>query len=162
MLLWMCRGEWDCCRDTHTPDVWRCIKKSWSILMALLFKPWFLDDDGKACLVDTSETMFCDLILWCTCCALFRLICSSCYQWYGCNELMKWQWVRWLTGPLFRKDVESYIHRSGRTGRAGRTGICICFYQRKEEYQLRHVEQKAVQYSFPCKTLTCSTAECSL
>ncbi|XP_069719461.1 nucleolar RNA helicase 2-like isoform X1 [Phaenicophaeus curvirostris] len=41
------------------------------------------------------------------------------------------------------KDVESYIHRSGRTGRAGRTGICICFYQRKEEYQLRFVEQKA-------------------
>ncbi|XP_006023204.2 nucleolar RNA helicase 2 isoform X1 [Alligator sinensis] len=41
------------------------------------------------------------------------------------------------------KDVESYIHRSGRTGRAGRTGICICFYQPKEEYQLRYVEQKA-------------------
>uniref|UniRef100_A0A8C0JEI5 RNA helicase n=1 Tax=Chelonoidis abingdonii TaxID=106734 RepID=A0A8C0JEI5_CHEAB len=41
------------------------------------------------------------------------------------------------------KDVDSYIHRSGRTGRAGRTGICICFYQRKEEHQLRHVEQKA-------------------
>uniref|UniRef100_A0A8B9R579 RNA helicase n=1 Tax=Anas platyrhynchos TaxID=8839 RepID=A0A8B9R579_ANAPL len=31
------------------------------------------------------------------------------------------------------KDVDSYIHRSGRTGRAGRTGICICFYQRREE-----------------------------
>nr|XP_042712877.1 nucleolar RNA helicase 2 isoform X2 [Chrysemys picta bellii] len=41
------------------------------------------------------------------------------------------------------KDVDSYIHRSGRTGRAGRTGMCICFYQRKEEDQLRHVEQKA-------------------
>uniref|UniRef100_A0A4W4EQT0 RNA helicase n=1 Tax=Electrophorus electricus TaxID=8005 RepID=A0A4W4EQT0_ELEEL len=41
------------------------------------------------------------------------------------------------------KDVESYIHRSGRTGRAGRTGICICFYQRKEEDQLRYVEQKS-------------------
>ncbi|XP_038265973.1 nucleolar RNA helicase 2-like isoform X3 [Dermochelys coriacea] len=41
------------------------------------------------------------------------------------------------------KDVESYIHRSGRTGRAGRTGMCICFYQRKEESQLRYVEQKA-------------------
>ncbi|XP_067092026.1 nucleolar RNA helicase 2 [Osmerus mordax] len=41
------------------------------------------------------------------------------------------------------KDVESYIHRSGRTGRAGRTGVCICFYQRKEEDQLRHVEHKA-------------------
>uniref|UniRef100_M4A187 RNA helicase n=1 Tax=Xiphophorus maculatus TaxID=8083 RepID=M4A187_XIPMA len=41
------------------------------------------------------------------------------------------------------KDVESYIHRSGRTGRAGRTGVCICFYQRKEEDQLRYVETKA-------------------
>ncbi|KAL8186965.1 UNVERIFIED_CONTAM: Nucleolar RNA helicase 2 [Gekko kuhli] len=41
------------------------------------------------------------------------------------------------------KDVDSYIHRSGRTGRAGRKGICICFYQRKEDHQLRQVEQKA-------------------
>ncbi|KAI4830750.1 hypothetical protein KUCAC02_002366 [Chaenocephalus aceratus] len=41
------------------------------------------------------------------------------------------------------KDVESYIHRSGRTGRAGMTGVCICFYQRKEEDQLRYVENKA-------------------
>ncbi|XP_008308798.1 nucleolar RNA helicase 2 [Cynoglossus semilaevis] len=41
------------------------------------------------------------------------------------------------------KDVESYIHRSGRTGRAGRTGVCICFYQRKEEDQLRYVENKS-------------------
>ncbi|XP_067908501.1 nucleolar RNA helicase 2 [Heterodontus francisci] len=40
-------------------------------------------------------------------------------------------------------DVDSYIHRSGRTGRAGRTGVCICFYQRKEVDQLRFVEQKA-------------------
>uniref|UniRef100_A0A8B9JI30 RNA helicase n=1 Tax=Astyanax mexicanus TaxID=7994 RepID=A0A8B9JI30_ASTMX len=39
---------------------------------------------------------------------------------------------------------KSYIHRSGRTGRAGRTGVCICFYQRKEEDQLRYVEKKAV------------------
>uniref|UniRef100_A0A672ZHL3 RNA helicase n=1 Tax=Sphaeramia orbicularis TaxID=375764 RepID=A0A672ZHL3_9TELE len=38
---------------------------------------------------------------------------------------------------------KSYIHRSGRTGRAGRTGVCICFYQRKEEDQLRYVENKA-------------------
>ncbi|MEQ2181373.1 hypothetical protein GOODEAATRI_010941, partial [Goodea atripinnis] len=30
-----------------------------------------------------------------------------------------------------------------RTGRAGRTGVCICFYQRKEEDQLRYVENKA-------------------
>uniref|UniRef100_A0A8C8R6E6 RNA helicase n=1 Tax=Pelusios castaneus TaxID=367368 RepID=A0A8C8R6E6_9SAUR len=41
------------------------------------------------------------------------------------------------------KDVDFYIHRSGRTGRAGRAGTCICFYQRKEEDQLRYVEQEA-------------------
>lgn len=50
---------------------------------------------------------------------------------------------------LHLKDVESYIHRSGRTGRAGRTGVCICFYQRKEEDQLRYVENKAVCFGEP-------------
>lgn len=41
------------------------------------------------------------------------------------------------------KDVDSYIHRSGRTGRAGRMGVCICLYQRKEAACLRSVELKA-------------------
>ncbi|XP_027516798.1 nucleolar RNA helicase 2-like [Corapipo altera] len=41
------------------------------------------------------------------------------------------------------KDVDSYIHRSGRTGRAGRTGICICLFQRREEDLLKQVEHKA-------------------
>jgi ATP-dependent RNA helicase DDX21 len=29
------------------------------------------------------------------------------------------------------KDVETYIHRSGRTARAGRDGTCITFYCKK-------------------------------
>uniref|UniRef100_A0A2K6PG44 Helicase C-terminal domain-containing protein n=1 Tax=Rhinopithecus roxellana TaxID=61622 RepID=A0A2K6PG44_RHIRO len=41
------------------------------------------------------------------------------------------------------QDIESYSHHSGRTGRAGWTGICICFYQPRERGQLRYVEQKA-------------------
>jgi ATP-dependent RNA helicase DDX21 len=29
------------------------------------------------------------------------------------------------------KDTETYIHRSGRTARAGRSGTCITFYNKK-------------------------------
>lgn len=40
------------------------------------------------------------------------------------------------------QDLESYIHRSGRTGRAGRPGTSICFYSYSEEYILRLIEHK--------------------
>jgi len=45
---------------------------------------------------------------------------------------------------VFFQDVESYIHRSGRTGRAGRDGTCVLFFKPNEEYNLAYVEQKAV------------------
>lgn len=41
------------------------------------------------------------------------------------------------------KDVESYIHRSGRTARAGKTGTCITFWTAKHKSQLAYIEQKA-------------------
>ena len=31
------------------------------------------------------------------------------------------------------KDAETYIHRSGRTARAGRSGTCITFYTLKQK-----------------------------
>jgi len=31
------------------------------------------------------------------------------------------------------KDPETYIHRSGRTARAGRSGTCITFFQNKQK-----------------------------
>eukprot|EP00795_Rhopilema_esculentum_P008058 gene8058-13973_t len=40
-------------------------------------------------------------------------------------------------------DIDSYIHRSGRTGRAGRTGVCIVFYKPNQEYLLQAVEKQA-------------------
>lgn len=50
------------------------------------------------------------------------------------------------------EDVDSYIHRSGRTGRAGKNGVCICFYKPEEEMKLANVEYRAVsalQFSNP-------------
>ena len=41
------------------------------------------------------------------------------------------------------RDIDTYIHRSGRTGRAGRSGTCIILYSDKHEYQLKAVERKA-------------------
>lgn len=41
------------------------------------------------------------------------------------------------------KEAESYIHRSGRTGRAGKSGVCITFYTREEEGYIRGIEAEA-------------------
>ncbi len=37
-------------------------------------------------------------------------------------------------------DVEVYTHRSGRTGRAGNTGVCISIIHNREGYKLRQIE----------------------
>ncbi|KRX08732.1 P-loop containing nucleoside triphosphate hydrolase [Pseudocohnilembus persalinus] len=41
------------------------------------------------------------------------------------------------------KDVESYIHRAGRTARAGRKGVCITFYNKKHIGMIERIEKKA-------------------
>jgi len=41
------------------------------------------------------------------------------------------------------KDVESYIHRSGRTGRAGAQGKCICLFKYNQTRDLKRVEYEA-------------------
>jgi hypothetical protein len=41
------------------------------------------------------------------------------------------------------KDPETYIHRSGRTGRAGHTGVCITLVGRKHEERIPWIERKA-------------------
>lgn len=38
-------------------------------------------------------------------------------------------------------DFESYVHRSGRTGRAGRKGVCVCFYKPQESNSLLALER---------------------
>lgn len=41
------------------------------------------------------------------------------------------------------KDTETYIHRSGRTARAGKTGTCITFYNKKTYEFLQKIEDQA-------------------
>ncbi len=40
----------------------------------------------------------------------------------------------------FPEDIEDYIHRIGRTGRAGKTGVAISFLPQKMLYKLRKIE----------------------
>jgi ATP-dependent RNA helicase DeaD len=44
-------------------------------------------------------------------------------------------------------DTEVYTHRSGRTGRAGSTGICMSIVHSKEAYKLRSIE-RLIQSTF--------------
>lgn len=39
------------------------------------------------------------------------------------------------------KEVETYIHRSGRTARAGNSGVCITFYTPKTKYLIEDIER---------------------
>ncbi len=38
------------------------------------------------------------------------------------------------------RDVDTYIHRSGRTARAGRQGYCITFYTQNDQEIMRKIE----------------------
>ena len=39
-------------------------------------------------------------------------------------------------------DVETYVHRSGRTGRAGRKGVCVTLFGPRDRAGLQTIEQK--------------------
>ena len=41
------------------------------------------------------------------------------------------------------KEIETYIHRSGRTGRAGKEGTCITFYTKRQQDLMDRIEQHA-------------------
>lgn len=41
------------------------------------------------------------------------------------------------------KDTETYIHRSGRTARAGAKGTCITFYTDKNQYLIEQIQTQA-------------------
>ncbi|RYZ22919.1 MAG: DEAD/DEAH box helicase [Chitinophagaceae bacterium] len=44
-------------------------------------------------------------------------------------------------------DVEVYTHRSGRTGRAGKTGVCLSIVHQREAFKIKQIE-RIVQLAF--------------
>ena len=46
----------------------------------------------------------------------------------------------------FPKELDYYIHRSGRTGRAGRDGICYALYDKKEDQVIRQLEVRGIHF----------------
>lgn len=44
---------------------------------------------------------------------------------------------------LVLQDPETYIHRSGRTGRAGSTGVSVTLVDRKKEGLIPYIQKKA-------------------
>ena len=46
-------------------------------------------------------------------------------------------------GVAVWQDPETYIHRSGRTGRAGRTGVSVTLVDRKKEGLIPFIQRRA-------------------
>lgn len=46
----------------------------------------------------------------------------------------------------FPKDLDYYIHRAGRTGRAGKDGICYALYVKKEDQFIRQLEVRGTHF----------------
>ena len=50
------------------------------------------------------------------------------------------------------QDVEEYVHRIGRTGRAGATGISISFADEDDSHEIQKLEEylgKKIEFSYP-------------
>ncbi|WP_416324810.1 DEAD/DEAH box helicase [[Eubacterium] hominis] len=46
----------------------------------------------------------------------------------------------------FPKELDYYIHRSGRTGRAGKDGICYALYQKQDDAVIRQLEKRGIHF----------------
>ena len=41
------------------------------------------------------------------------------------------------------QETEQYIHRAGRTARAGKSGVCITLFEKRNEWMLGKIEEEA-------------------
>jgi superfamily II DNA/RNA helicase len=50
--------------------------------------------------------------------------------------------VELVIQDFFPREAETYVHRSGRTGRAGKTGTCIIVHRTEDRPYLRNLAKK--------------------
>lgn len=48
----------------------------------------------------------------------------------------------------FPKELDFYIHRSGRTGRAGKDGVCYAFYQERDVLAIKQLMKKGIDFHY--------------
>lgn len=46
------------------------------------------------------------------------------------------------------KDLDFYVHRSGRTGRAALSGVAITLYDTSDEYAITQLEKRGIEFSY--------------
>lgn len=105
-------------------------------------------------LVDISETMFSNLILWCSYCALFNLYCKVFYKFCG-NELMKLQWIKWLIRPSVSEGC-GVLHPSfwaHRSSWADWDLYLLLSEKGRISVKTRGTKSGKVEFSSNCKTL---------
>ncbi|MGL5540881.1 MAG: DEAD/DEAH box helicase [Erysipelotrichaceae bacterium] len=47
----------------------------------------------------------------------------------------------------FPKELDFYVHRAGRTGRAGKTGVCYALYKKEDDAAIRQLEVKGIHFA---------------
>ena len=47
----------------------------------------------------------------------------------------------------FPKELDYYIHRSGRTGRSGKDGICYALYQDSDEAMIKALQKRGISFA---------------
>jgi ATP-dependent RNA helicase CshB len=48
----------------------------------------------------------------------------------------------------FPKDLDFYIHRAGRTGRAGMSGICASLFEQTDQHSVQKLKEKKISFTY--------------
>lgn len=75
---------------------------------------------------------------------------SGEYQYIVCSDIaargIDIDGVSHVISMGFPRELDFFIHRSGRTGRAGKEGICFALYNKKDENTIRLLQKRGIHF----------------